>query len=219
MLQDRLQKLRAKIRSGGDADRPEYDDLDVIVNRLLCTGRMPAPKRELEAEMVEFYKTPARVVFELVERVSFGPEDVFFDLGSGLGQVVLLAHLLTGVAARGVEIEPAYCEYARGCARRLGLSGVDFVEGDARVADLSAGTVFYLFTPFKGMVLSQVMERVRMVASSREIRVVSYGPCSEELARLDWLRREENGEGGVYSLKIFSSYGQPRLNPVKETPT
>jgi hypothetical protein len=195
-------------------DRPEYDDLDVFVNRWLGSRKMPVPTLELSTEMVEFYKTPAKVVVELVERVPFGPGDVFVDLGAGLGQVVMLVHLLTGVRALGVEIEPAYCAYARVCVKRLGLSGVEFLEGDARVVDLSAGTVFFLFTPFKGVMFHQVMERVKVASLGRRVRVVGYGPCSEEIARLDWLKREgdagpedRDGEpGGEYALQIFSSY-------------
>jgi hypothetical protein len=222
----RFEQIRAEIRAGrcrGQAFRKliaeelrldqgimGYDELDVLVNRLLNIGEMPAPTTELAAEMVEFYKTPARVVVELVERMGSGPEDVFVDLGAGLGQVVLLVHLLTGVRALGVEIEPAYCVYAQACAAELGLTGVGFELGDARVADLSAGTVFFLFTPFKGEVFSQVMERVRDVAlaSSRGIRVIGYGPCSDEIARLDWLRREGGvcAEGGEYTLQVFNSY-------------
>jgi SAM-dependent methyltransferase len=189
----------------GDADIPGYDNLDVLVNGLLGGGEMPVPTVGLTAEMVEFYKTPARVVLEMAERVSWGPEDVFFDLGSGLGQVVMMVHLLTGVTARGVEIAPAYCDFARGCALRLGLSGVDFMEGDARVVDLSAGTVFFLFTPFKGEIFLEVMERLRVLALEREIRVIGYGPCSAEIARLGWLRREGDGNG-EYMLQIFRSY-------------
>src|ERR1700722_6089877 len=94
-------------------ERPEYDDLDGFINRWLGGGKMPVPTLELEAEMGEFYKRPAKVVVELVERVGFGSGDVFVDLGAGLGQVVMLVHLLTGVRALGVEIEPAYCAYAR----------------------------------------------------------------------------------------------------------
>src|SRR5579863_8298118 len=190
-----------------DRDIPEYDNLDGFVNRLLGGGAgMPVPTVELTAEMVEFYKTPVRVVLELSERVSFGADDVFFDLGSGLGQVALLVNLLTGVVTRGVEIEPAYCNYSRGCVKRLGLPDVEFVEGDARDVDLSAGTVFYLFTPFKGSLLTEVMERLRLLASIRAIRVISYGPCSAEIAWLSWLRREGDGKGGEYTLQIFSSF-------------
>jgi hypothetical protein len=236
----RFEQIRAEIRAGrcrGQAFREliaeelrldqgimGYDELDVFVNQLLNIGKMPAPTTELAAEMVEFYKTPARFVVELVERMEFGPGDVFIDLGAGLGQVVLLVHLLTGVRALGVEIEPAYCAYARRCAERLGLGGVSFVAADARVADLSAGTVFFLFTPFKGEVFSQVMERVGVLALGCRIRVVGYGPCLEEIARLDWLRREggagadrgvggDCGVGGEYTLQIWEG-GVPFGGPI-----
>ena len=190
-----------------DRDIPEYDPLDVLVNRLLGGGAgMPVPTVELTAEMVEFYKTPVRVVVELAERVSWGPDDVFFDLGSGLGQLVLLVNILTEVMAKGVEIEPVYCDFARGCALRLGLSDVEFIVGDARDVDLSSGTVFFLFTPFKGEVFLRVMDRLRLLALTREIRVIGYGPCSAEIARLGWLRREGDGKGGEYTLQIFSSF-------------
>jgi hypothetical protein len=190
----------------GESDIPGYDELDVLVNRLLFIGEMPVPTVGLTAEMVEFYKTPVRVVLELAERVNWSSDDVFFDLGSGLGQVVLLVNILTEVMAKGVEIEPAYCYYARACAAAHGLSDVEFIEGDARVADLSAGTVFFLFSPFDGSLLTEVMERLRLLASMRAIRVISYGPCSAEIARLGWLRREGDGKGGEYTLQIFSSF-------------
>jgi hypothetical protein len=193
-------------------DRPEYDDLDVFVNRWLGRGKMPVASLELPAEMVEYYKTPAKEVLELVERVTFGPGDVFVDLGAGLGQVVMLVHFFAGVQALGIEIEPAYCAYARRCAEKLGLTGVSFVAADAQAADLSAGTVFFLFTPFKGEVFSRVMERVRASSLGRRVRVIGYGPCTEEIARLDWLRRvpDENigvdgMAGGVYMLQIFEN--------------
>ena len=181
-----------------------YDKTDVFFNSLLGGGKMPEPTIELGPGMVEFYKTPARVVLELARRLPVAEGDVFYDLGSGLGQVVLLMHLLTGVVAKGVEIEPAYCEYARRCADRLGL-GVSFVAGDVQEADLSTGTIFFLFTPFKGEMFSNVMERLRTVAASHRIRVIGYGPCSPEIARLGWLRREGFGEVGEYTLEFFES--------------
>jgi hypothetical protein len=98
---------------------------------------------------------------------------------------------------------------------------VSFVAADARVADLSAGTVFFLFTPFKGEVFSRVMERVRLVALGRRVRVIGYGPCTEEIARLGWLRRVPDGNAevdamdgrdkmglasGEYMLQTFSNF-------------
>jgi SAM-dependent methyltransferase len=157
-----------------DYDESGYDELDEFVNELMFRGEMPEPTRKLEPGMVEYYKTPARLVFEWVERMEFGADDVFYDLGSGLGQVAMLVNLLTGVRARGVEIEPAYCDYARGCAHSLGLCDVDFVAGDVRDVDLSDGTVFFLYTPFTGDVLAAVVDKLRAIP--RPIRIVAWGP-------------------------------------------
>src|ERR1700761_5436689 len=143
---------------GGDV--AGYDALDVFVNRLCSYLPMPEPTMTLEAEMIDFHKTPANVVLEVARRV--GSEDVFVDLGAGLGQAAMLVHLITGARAIGLEIEPAFCAYARECAAGLGLGdAVSIVEGDARVADFSMGTVFFLYTPFTGSVLETVFARLR----------------------------------------------------------
>lgn len=201
--------------------RPEYDSLDEFINAWLEVGEMPEPTTGLAAGMVEYHKTPARVVVELAGRLKCREGDVFYDLGCGLGQVVLLVHLMTGVTAKGVEIEPSYCGYARKCAEKLGAE-VCFIAGDVREMDLSDGTIFFLFTPFKGQLFDHVMDQLELVANRHPIRVIGYGPCSKELARMGWLRRERDmpdspGEIGdhsigdenlgEYELQYFRSYG------------
>lgn len=168
---------------GSVADEgPGYDLLDVFVNHLCSFLPMPELYMELEPELVYYQKTPVRVVLELIRRVSWSAEDVFVDLGAGLGQVAMLVHLLTGVVADSIEIDPALCAYAQACALELGLSRVSFSAADARTADLSRGTVFFLYTPFTGTVLDTVLGRLRQESLSRKITVVAYGPCTTQVA-------------------------------------
>ncbi|HMI62443.1 MAG TPA: class I SAM-dependent methyltransferase, partial [Puia sp.] len=126
------------VDSGSDHPRhqeePGYDNLDIFINGLSLFQAMPEQTRVLEPNMVGYQKTPARVVLELVERSHFRQEDVFFDLGSGLGQVAILVNLLAGIAVRGIDFEPAFCDYARECAADLNLSNVTFINVDARKA-------------------------------------------------------------------------------------
>src|ERR1700761_2956067 len=86
-----------------------YDTLDIFINALLADHDIPEPIIEREPEMVFYQKTPARIVFLMAELAQLGPDDVFYDIGSGLGQVAILVNLITGAAARGIEYEPAYC--------------------------------------------------------------------------------------------------------------
>lgn len=165
-----------------------YDHLDQLLSGVL---QLPEPDGEIAAlapELVFYQPTPTRHIFDLIARVRPGADDVLIDLGSGLGHVPLLVGACTSARCIGVELEPAYLAGARASAEALGLSRVDFVHADARVADLSAATVFYLYTPFNGAVLDRVLERIRIEAGQRELRVCGLGPCSERLAALPWLR-------------------------------
>lgn len=182
-----------------------YDSLDVLVSGLLLVDIVPEEMKERESEMVFYQPTPARIVLELVEKADFRPEDVFYDIGSGLGQVSILVHLLSGVHAKGVEFEPAYCDYARRCARQLNLSQVEFMNVDAREADYSDGTVFFMYTPCEGKMLKQVLERIRGEARTSGIRLYTYGPCTLQVPRRSWLERVDQNGNQVYKLAIFRS--------------
>jgi hypothetical protein len=187
-------------------EEPGYDNLDIFINGLSLFQAMPEQTKILEPDMVGYQKTPARVVFELVERAHFRREDVFFDLGSGLGQVAILVKLLAGITVKGIEFEPAFCDYARDSAADLNLSNVTFINVDARKADYSDGTIFFMYTPFKGEILDEVLEALRKESLGRKIRIVTYGPCTARVARETWLDFAAPGDSNIYKLGVFSSF-------------
>ena len=139
-------------------------------------------------EMVFYQPTPARVIFDLIDRIELTTRDVLVDLGSGLGHIPLLAGICTGARCIGIELEPAYVDSARRSARALNLTRVTFVQQDSRAADFSSGTVFYLYTPFTGTILRAVLDSLRREAASREIRVCAFGPCASIVAVEPWLQ-------------------------------
>jgi hypothetical protein len=197
-----VDSLDAGERNGG------YDSLDALVNGLLLTEAAPAVVRQREPEMVFYQPTPARIVIQMRERTDFHPDDVFYDIGSGLGQVAILVHLLTGVRARGVEVEPSYCQFARRCAKRLNLSAVEFINVDARDADYSDGTIFFLYTPFEGQMLDQVLRRLEAESRKRAIRVYTYGPCTLQVSQQTWLEPMDRNASYSNRLAMFRGSGR-----------
>ena len=183
-----------------------YDNLDLLINGLSLFQTLPEQTKALEPDMVYYQKTPARIVFELVERSHFTKDDVFFDLGSGLGQVTILVNLLAGITAKGVEFEPAFCDYARDCAANLNLSNVTFTNADARKADYSKGTVFFMFTPFRGEILQEVLDLLRKESLRRKIKIITYGPCTAIVASQNWLNFLTPGDQNIYTPGFFSSF-------------
>ena len=180
-------RLREEIRRGASLrtliETYAGDALDSFVAALFLRGEMPVPQREREPEMVFYQPTPAHIVMQMIER-GIGAGDVFYDLGSGLGQVAMLVHLLTGATVKGIEYEPAYVAYARRCAADLNLAGVSFINEDARNVNYDDATVAFLYTPFTGRMLRDALERLR----GRPVRIFTYGPCTAEVARVEWLR-------------------------------
>jgi hypothetical protein len=164
-----------------------YDNLDMFLNGLLTKQKMPVETKDREPEMIYYQKTPARIILELIKKAEFKPHDVFFDLGSGLGQVTILVNLLTSVISKGVEFEPAFCSYAKACVADLHLSDVDFINIDARYADYSSGTVFFMYSPFEGEMLQSILQNLKGEAKKRKIKIFTYGPCTLEVARQNWL--------------------------------
>jgi hypothetical protein len=184
-----------------------YDGLDVLLDGVLGIDRRVDVAETTHPEMIHYEPTPARVVLELVDRVALNRGDVFYDLGSGLGHVVLLVSLLTGIPAKGIEVQASLCRQAERFARELGLPHVEFIEGDARHADYSAGTVFYLFTPFKGKMLNEVLRRLEQESLDRPITVCSYGSVTRHLFGQPWLSPHDPEANHDYKLAIFQRTG------------
>ncbi|MEI7769433.1 MAG: hypothetical protein WCI67_05565 [Chloroflexales bacterium] len=174
-------------QGGRDAD-DQYDSLDALICRALGIAAPAGPIADLPPGMVAYQPTPARWLLDLADVAKITAQDLVVDIGAGLGQVATMVTLLSGARTLGIEIEPAYVAVARSCAAGLGLSRVSFRAEDALRADLSDGTLFYIYTPLIGARLEQLLARLRREADARPIRVCAYGPCVATVAAQGWLR-------------------------------
>jgi len=159
---------------------------DAAVEDRLGIGGPAPPDSPPGDHIVGYHASGVAPVVRMLLEVPVAADDVLVDLGSGLGKVALLSHVLTGATARGIELQPALVERARQAASRNGVD-VTFTCGDVREAPLDDGTVFFLYLPFTGPVLADVLGRLRTVASRRTIVVCSLGVEVDREA--PWLAR------------------------------
>ncbi len=227
-----FQTLRRQIRTGGHSAatlrqlfdrhtryRPGrlgqvhrgYDALDALVHGLLRAEQAPATVQRQDVEMILYEPTPARAILDLLDQVPLNADDVFYDLGAGLGHVAILVHLLTGALAQCIEIEAAYCQHAQRCAKELGFSQVRVVNRDARNVDYTNGTVFFMYTPFTGTLLDTVLATLSSVARHHPITLCTYGACTFEMARQPWLRQRHPEAEHAYALGVFNSIPQSAI--------
>jgi len=159
---------------------------DTWLDLLWDVDEIPDDDPDLPGGCVPYLPCPVATVLNAVEQARVTSADVFVDIGSGLGRSAFLAHVLTGAACVGLEIQPALVKSATGRAAWLNLDRVRFIGGDAaeQIRFMTIGTVFFLYCPFSGDRLDRVLGALEDLARTRPIRV-----CSVHLPQLDrpWL--------------------------------
>jgi tRNA/tmRNA/rRNA uracil-C5-methylase (TrmA/RlmC/RlmD family) len=198
-----FQKAEQQIASRTADDYVGYDEIDMLVNGLLEVAFVPVEPEARDADMLFYQPTPARIILKLIDELQVMPEDTFYDLGSGLGHVPILVNLLTGIQTKGVELEDSYVRYSGECVNKLGLVNVAFINADARHVDYDDGTIFYMYTPFQGDMLRQVLVKLEAQSKRRPIKVCTYGPCTSQVSKQKWLQPlyqtgKQEGRFGIF---------------------
>jgi hypothetical protein len=134
----------------------------------------PSDEGERQSGRHGYAPTSLATLTRALSSLDLQPDDVFYDLGSGLGLPSMVAALSSGATCRGIEFHAPYVERARENARCLGLTDVTFFQGDASTFDCSEGNKFYMFNPFPEKTLQVVADRLLGLASRKPIHVVCF---------------------------------------------
>lgn len=174
-------------------------DRDAWVDELLGIEAPPPDSPDLPRGAVPYLPCGVEEILAMLAEAPVQAHDELVDLGSGLGRVAILAHLLTGARASGVEIQEPLVRSARARCAELALADVSFVHGNAADTALD-GSVFFLYAPFNGAMLARVLRRLEEVARRRPIVLCAVGL---ELPDVPWLlpRRSSN-----VALTLYDSH-------------
>ncbi|HSE88596.1 MAG TPA: methyltransferase domain-containing protein [Candidatus Binatia bacterium] len=133
-------------------------NLVIIVFFLTCIGSVLFAQ---ENEKVPYVPSPIEVVDRMLELADVKKGDIVFDIGSGDGRMVIHAAKKYGAKGVGLELDSRLVELARAEAKRQGVDHlVEFRQGDALKADLSAATVVTLYMlPSFNRLLRPILEK------------------------------------------------------------
>lgn len=200
-LRRRAIAARAELERGtlrGDAlvdllARVPYVERDAFADELLAL-EPPPPDIELPRGAVPYLPCPVGEILTLVRDVPLGTDDVLVDLGAGLGRVLVLAHLMSGARAHGIELQPHLVTRARELAARLGLTRVTCDVGDITTTPLE-GTVFFLYAPCNGAMLAALVDQMEAVARRHRITVACT--AGVKLGEVAWLVARPQTDRGL----------------------
>ena len=203
-LRLQAQRARAEIASGALRGSALLELLlsvptrhrDDWTDELLGLESCPPDAPDLPRGSVPYLPCGVDEILSMLRDVPVRSDDELVDLGSGLGRVAILVHLLSGARARGIEIQEHLVDGARAACAALVLPDVSFLHADAAEAEID-GSVFFLYAPFNGRMLTAVLRRLEDVARRRPIVVCTVGV---ELRGVVWLdeRASSNASLSVY---------------------
>lgn len=157
-------------------------DREAWIDRVLGIAS-PPPDLDLPRGAVPYLPAGVDEIVAMVCEAPLRPNDELVDLGAGLGRVVILAHLLSGARAHGIELQAHLVERARATCAALHLPAVTFACANAAETEL-AGSVFFLYAPCNGDMLARVVARLEAVARGHRIVIATV---DLELHDVPWL--------------------------------
>lgn len=191
-----------------------FVERDLFVDQLLGLGAPPDDSSTLPRGAVPYVPCGVDAILACVRDAPVHEGDTFVDLGSGVGRVAALVHLLTGARAFGVELQRHLIDEARRMSRDLAIDqAVSFVEGDAALQPIgpvpvddrgqrSRRVVYFCYASFSAAVLERVLDGVERDSRSHDVvtfcavgfdvlraRFVPRASASAELALYDVVSR------------------------------
>lgn len=131
-------------------------------------------------------------VYKIARILNPVPEDVIYDLGSGMGRFICVMARRHVRKCVGVELFEWLCQIAVQNARQLRgrKAPIEIVHADCATVDLSDGSIYFMFNPFGPDTLRDTLGNIRSSLSSkpRYITIVYYNSLYEPiLEACDWL--------------------------------
>lgn len=120
------------------------------------------------------------------------PDDVVYDIGSGLGRFTCMVARRRVCRCVGIELFEPLCQKAERNASSLRgrRSKIDVICADATTADVSDGTIYFMFNPFGPDTMNDTLANIKrsLGPNPRNIRIVYCNSVHESVLRsCGWL--------------------------------
>jgi SAM-dependent methyltransferase len=158
---------------------------------------------------VHYQPTPYSDIFRLLRMIELRSDDIFVDLGAGLGRTTFAASWLGAARAVGVEVVQDLCDKATENYQRSRLAhrNIEFVCTRAQEYQSRDTTVYFMFHPFGEATLAQVLHNIRSVRVDEhcpKLRIIYVNPVFDSvLQQTSWLKCIRR----VPAIKLWPSRG------------
>ena len=115
-------------------------------------------------------------------------QDAIIDFGSGKGGALITFSRYPFAKITGIELSPELVAIAGENLRKLNISNIEMITGDAAVfTDLEEYNYFYFFNPFPGIIMRAVVENIEssLMKKPRKAIIIYFNPEFHEVVVTD----------------------------------
>jgi SAM-dependent methyltransferase len=137
------------------------------------------------------------------DNLALTPQDLFLDIGCGVGRAVCLAARWPIELVMGIDASELMCDLAENNLRQMrgrACREWDIKQAWAQDFDYREVTVCYLFNPFGPTTLAQVLRKMRADKKGQPLRLIFMNPSHEHVdvfREEGWSRRYHGSIGGM----------------------
>ena len=141
------------------------------------------------------YATPDYYyIYRIIRMLNPQADDVVYDIGAGKGRILCVMSRRNIRKCVGIELMDELCHAARANAGRVRgrRAPIEIRCEDAATADISDGTIYFLFNPFGKDTMLEMLSNIgrSLAGNPRRVQVVYYNNvCREAFDSCGWLRR------------------------------
>ncbi|MBP4139320.1 class I SAM-dependent methyltransferase [Flavobacterium geliluteum] len=117
-------------------------------------------------------------LFELFDPLEITKETVFYDLGSGYGNIILYGALKYPEAHfKGIEILQERNDVCATLIEKEQIKNASAICGDILKTDVSDGNVFYLYNPLFDFQYDELLNKLYQISLTKSIIVIAESRC------------------------------------------
>lgn len=118
-------------------------------------------------------------LFDLFDPIEITNETVFYDLGSGYGNIILYGAVKYPDAKfKGIEILKERHEVCAGLIEKEQITNAVAICGDILKTNISDGTIFYLYNPLYDFQYAELLNKLHQISLHKPIIVIAESRCN-----------------------------------------
>ncbi len=124
-------------------------------------------------------ETRASSILTIIRECNISSEDIFYEVGCGRGRASFWFHYLVGCQVLANEQIPLFVSEANKIKKKLGITGMDFLQEDLTLSDYSKASVIYFYgTSVEESKIKKFISKLNVLPKQSKVISVSY-PLSD----------------------------------------